>query len=199
MVMPKVTTYSANLHLKGSVNGLKVNDTVDIRLQKDIEKTFVQTDKFLYRPGEKVQFRVLTVTGNKMKVSTAEYPEAWVNTPSRTRIAQWKNVSNTDGLVHLDFQLADEPEEGYYTIFVKTPHRRISQSFKVEEFVLPRFEVTIKKPKYILGTDDKFSFTACANYTYGQPVKGNLSFTVHNNQNRKCHVSQTTNVTVSIA
>ncbi|KAG0726447.1 Alpha-2-macroglobulin-like protein 1 [Chionoecetes opilio] len=158
MVMPKVTTDSTNLHLKGSVNGLKVNDTVGISLSTDIEKTFVQTDKYLYRPGEKVQFRVLTVTGNKMQVSTAEYPEVWVNTPSRTRIAQWKNVSNTEGLVHLDFQLADETEE--------------------------------------VGECASARVGEC--YTYGQPVKGNLSFTVHNNQNRKCHVSQTTNVTVSI-
>ena len=40
-----------------------------------------------------------------------QYPEIWVTTPSRNRIAQWKNVSNSEGLVHLDFQLADEPEE----------------------------------------------------------------------------------------
>lgn len=40
-----------------------------------------------------------------------QYPEVWVTTPSRTRIAQWRNVSNIAGLVHLSMVLADEPEE----------------------------------------------------------------------------------------
>lgn len=34
-------------------------------------------------------------------------------------------------------------------------------------------------------------------YTFGQPVKGNLSFTVHNQQGRKCRKEVTYNVTVS--
>lgn len=195
--MPTTKVYSGNLHIKGNLSGLKLNDTVDLSIRSSNEKTFIQTDRYKYRPGEKVQFRILTVYGNKMEVSTRDLPEVWVTTPSRNRIAQWKNVSNSEGLVHLDFQLADEPEEGTYTIHLKTPpHGKTTQNFRVEEFVLPRYEVKIKPPPYILVTSENFTFTVCANYTFGQPLKGNLSFTIHNNQDRKCHVSKTKNTTI---
>ncbi|XP_069170709.1 murinoglobulin-1-like [Procambarus clarkii] len=34
-------------------------------------------------------------------------------------------------------------------------------------------------------------------YTFGQPVKGNLSLTLDNNRRRKCKVDVTNNVTIS--
>merc|ERR1712179_893383 len=103
-----------------------------------------------------------------------------IESPSGSRLAQWLNQENTDRLIHLEFQLAEEPEEGEYKIHVKQGENTVIKTFKVEEFVLPRYEVTIKPPKYILGTDKKFNFTVCAKYTYGAPVKGNLSLTLDN-------------------
>ncbi|XP_063849335.1 alpha-2-macroglobulin-like [Scylla paramamosain] len=194
--LPTIEQYSGNLHIKGSLSGLKLNDTVGLSIKRSNEKTFIQTDRYKYRPGEKVQFRILTITGNKMEVSTKDYQEIWVTTPSRNRVAQWKNVSNHEGLVHLEFQLADEPEEGSYTIHLTTPTGTTIQRFVVEEFVLPRYEIKIKPPPYILATAENFTFTVCANYTFGQPVKGNLSFTIYNHQSRKCSVSKITNTTI---
>lgn len=37
-----------------------------------------------------------------------------------------------------------------------------TRTFKVREYVLPRFEVEVTPPKYMLGTDDRFNFRACA-------------------------------------
>ncbi|XP_069170675.1 alpha-1-inhibitor 3 isoform X3 [Procambarus clarkii] len=196
--VPSSSVYSHSLHVAGVVGGAKLNRTVALTLKKSSDITFVQTDKYLYEPSQNVKFRILTLTGPYLSVSTDPYPEVWVQTPAGTRVAQWKNVDNTAGLVHLDFDLADEPEKGLYTLFVKTPRgQQQSVTFKVEEFVLPRYEVVLKPPAYILGTDEAFTFTVCANYTFGQPVKGNLSLTLDNNQRRKCKVDVTNNVTIS--
>nr|AEC50080.1 alpha-2-macroglobulin [Pacifastacus leniusculus] len=196
--VPSTSLYSGSLHVFGTVGGAKINRTVGLSLKRYSGITFIQTDKYLYEPGQNVKFRLLSLAGAYLNVSTEPYPEVWVETPARTRIAQWKNVDNTAGILHLDFDLADEPEKGLYTIYVETPlGQRESVNFKVEDFVLPRLEATLKSPSYILGTDETFPFTVCANYTFGQPVKGNLSLTLDNTQSKKCKAEVTNNVTIS--
>nr|XP_045622212.1 murinoglobulin-1-like [Procambarus clarkii] len=196
--VPSTDRYSVQLQLLGTVAGAAINRTVPLSLKKTHEITFIQTDKYLYKPGQNVKFRVLTLQGPEMKVSTRQYVSVWVTSPTRTRIAQWKKVDNTPGLLHLDFHLADEPEKGIYTIQVKTQQDNTEQqTFKVEEFVLPRFEVKIKPPKYSLASDEAFTFTVCASYTFGQPVRGNLSFTVDNKNRNKCLAKVTKNLAIS--
>ncbi|XP_070000255.1 alpha-2-macroglobulin [Penaeus vannamei] len=176
------------LHKKGQlmVTGTLGGQTVDykkpILFATGIRKTFIQTDKYIYKPGQTVQFRILTVTGPFLKILKESYPLIWVETPSSSRIAQWTNVENSVGLIHQTFKLADEPEEGTYKIKVQSADGSSStaKEFKVEEYVLPRFEVTVVPPKYILGTDTEFTFTVCAKYTFGQPVKGNVTLVVDN-------------------
>ncbi|XP_042889945.1 pregnancy zone protein-like [Penaeus japonicus] len=108
--------------------GKEVTRSVDLLTEDDT--TFLQTDRRVYKPGQKVKIRLLTVHGTEVLVVTGEYSEIWVSTPSNTRVAQWKNVDNSAGLVHLSFQLADEPEQvsvglyrwwevGFYAITAK--------------------------------------------------------------------------------
>merc|ERR1739840_28877 len=120
--------------------------------------------------------------GTCLTTDILQYDKIWIESPSGIRLAQWLNQQNNERLIHLEFQLAQEPEEGEYIIHVEQEKNTEYKTFKVEEYVLPRYEVTIKPPKYILGTDEKFNFTVCAKYTYGSPVKGNLSLTLDNSE-----------------
>ncbi|XP_069167079.1 alpha-1-macroglobulin-like [Procambarus clarkii] len=127
--------FSGSLHVFGSVGGAKINRTVGLSLTTYRSNTYIQTDKYLYKPGQNVKFRLLSVTGVFLNVSTDPYPEVWVETPARTRIAQWKNVNNTAGLLHLDFDLADEPE--------KRGQLYSSPSTGLRRFLL---KITLEKP-----------------------------------------------------
>lgn len=180
--VPSLRHRDGKLIVTGTLGGKSVSHEKRISLADSITKTFIQTDKFLYKPGQEVQFRILTLNGPFLKISTEKYPLMWVETPSGSRVAQWTNVENPSGLIHESFKLSDEPEEGPYKITVRTPGEgnQVSQTFKVEEYVLPRFEIKVNAPKFILGTDTSFVFNVCAKYTYGQPVKGNLTLEVDN-------------------
>ncbi|XP_042229017.1 alpha-2-macroglobulin-P-like isoform X2 [Homarus americanus] len=185
--VPLTKYHSGRLMVVGQLGGTLVNHTATINLKPTTSITFIQTDKSLYLPGQTVQFRILTISGPFMLVSTEKYPIVWVTTPSDTRVAQWTDVDNSDGLVHLSLQLADEPEQGHYNIHVETVQgTKHFYSFNVQEYVLPRFEVEVTTDKYFLATDVHFAFTVCARYTFGQPVKGRVILKVDNNQNRKC-------------
>ncbi|XP_037797187.1 murinoglobulin-2-like [Penaeus monodon] len=141
----------------------------------------------MYKPGQEVKVRVLSLHGAELLLVTEKYPEIWVTTPSRTRVAQWNNVDNSGGLVHLSFQLADEPEQGIYTISVKNSQNKVTEvMFEVEEYVLPRFEVKVNSPVYILARAKAFSIGVCAEYTFGQPVRGNVTIEVSNSLRNQC-------------
>ncbi|NXS99722.1 CD109 protein, partial [Jacana jacana] len=51
------------------------------------------------------------------------------------------------------------------------------QRFKVMEYVLPKFDVTITTPLYYSVREDDVSGVVTAKYTYGKPVKGTVTVT----------------------
>ncbi|XP_045126879.1 alpha-2-macroglobulin-like protein 1 isoform X2 [Portunus trituberculatus] len=177
--VPAVDHMRGKLHINGTLGGKSVTHTETIKFAA-ASQTFVQTDKFLYAPGQKVQFRILTVYGPYLRVFTGMYPEMWIESPSGSRIAQWVRVESPGGLIHQEFQLINEPEEGTYKIHVESPvgGSKAVQTFKIEDFVLPRFEVTLQSPPYILATTKSLHYRVCAMYTYGQPVKGEVTFDI---------------------
>ncbi|XP_066939900.1 alpha-2-macroglobulin-like [Macrobrachium rosenbergii] len=190
--------HDASLNILGEIGGVSVNYTESIEVENQKKVTVIQTDKYLYQPGQTVKFRILSFSGSFMDISTKDYPIVWVTSPSQTRIAQWRNVDNSNGLVHLEMTLVEEPEEGSYRIHVQNEDlSEETTNFRVEEYVLPRFEVTIESPKYVLSRDSGFSFRVCAKYTFGQPVSGELSVRISNNGQKKCYTTITRNETFS--
>lgn len=70
VAVPQVDSSLGKLEIRGNLGGKAVRHSETILFATTASKTFVQTDKFLYLPGQKVQFRVLTVTGPYLKVFT---------------------------------------------------------------------------------------------------------------------------------
>ncbi|NXP19114.1 A2ML1 protein, partial [Scytalopus superciliaris] len=128
---------------------------------------FIQTDKPVYKPGQQVKFRVVSLDKDLIP-SNEKLPLVFLKDPSGNRIAQWQDVSPRQGIVELSLPLAAEPALGTYTIHVLGK----SRSFSVEEYVLPKFEVTIDLPNVVLDKDKKFQMEICGRYTYGKPVQG---------------------------
>ncbi|XP_076068941.1 alpha-1-inhibitor 3-like isoform X2 [Oratosquilla oratoria] len=172
--------WSSLTTFEGQIGDVTINETRAVRIVESGSNTiFVQTDKYLYQPGQVVRLRILTIEVPDLKVSTANYRSVYVDTPSGTRIQQWLDVDNARGLVHLEFRLNEEVEEGIFTIHVKTQNNDTRQKrFKVEEYVLPRFEVTVTPQRDVLANDKTATVEVCARYTFGQPVRGNVSVTL---------------------
>ncbi|NXR66779.1 OVOS protein, partial [Rhadina sibilatrix] len=139
---------------------------------------FVQTDKPLYKPGQTVMFRVVTLDTQFRPVQET-YPRIIIEDPEQNKIFQWLEVTSKNGIVQLSFPLISEPILGSYEITVETKSgEKEYQSFRVEEYVLPKFEVTTTGPKMISFFDEEVRVNVCASYTYGQPVQGNAQINV---------------------
>ncbi len=87
-------------------------------------------------------------------------------------------------------------------IMREDPNLKISDHFQLRKFnissnlfalssVLPKYEVTIEMPNFVLVNSDEISGQVCARYTYGKPVQGVMNLTAcvtaqyHNRRNRQ--------------
>ncbi|NWV59700.1 A2ML1 protein, partial [Malurus elegans] len=152
------------------------------------KKTFIQTDKPVYKPGQIVKLRIVTLDQNFIASSETVSQEGRYmksgNDPKGNRIAQWLDVTPEGGIVDLSFPLAAEAPVGEYTI--KIPD--LTRTFRVEEYVLPKFSVSIQMPQVVTILEENFHLHVCGMYTYGKAVQGIVKAVVcrkHIRYNRK--------------
>ena len=94
------------------------------------------------------------------------------------RIKQWNRVFTSRGVVSKDLQLSEQPILGDWTIFVESLGEKFEKSFTVAEYVLPTFDVEVLLPPYATYNRSDVVATVKATYTYGKPVKGEVTLTV---------------------
>ncbi|NXS76044.1 A2ML1 protein, partial [Pandion haliaetus] len=153
---------TVDLHVSIQGDSLDVSKKKKVMLRALEPGIFIQTDKAVYKPGQQVKFRILSLDKDFTPSSKKD--------PSGNRIAQWREVSPRQGIMDLSLPLAAEPALGTYVIEVEGK----SHSFSVEEYVLPKFEVTIDLPAVVLEKHKKFQMEICGRYTYGKPVQGKV-------------------------
>ncbi|XP_027760755.1 ovostatin-like [Empidonax traillii] len=139
---------------------------------------FVQTDKPMYKPGQRVRFRVVALDFSFKPVQEM-YPLIAIEDPRGNRIFQWQNVASEMNIIQKEFLLTEEPLLGNYKIIIaKKSGDRTNHSFFVEEYVLPKFDVRVTAPERLTVLDSEFAVKVCALYTYGQPVEGQVQLSV---------------------
>uniref|UniRef100_A0A671UQ94 Alpha-2-macroglobulin-like n=1 Tax=Sparus aurata TaxID=8175 RepID=A0A671UQ94_SPAAU len=95
----------------------------------------IQTDKPIYKPGQ---------TG-KCHMWWCYYSD---HDPNSNRIAQWLDKAIVSGILDLSHPMIPEAMQGSYMITASTDKgERISHSFDIKEYVLPKYEVKVHLPK----------------------------------------------------
>ncbi|KAM5336307.1 pregnancy zone protein-like [Glossophaga mutica] len=172
--LPRISSSSEVVFFTVQIKG----PTQDFRNRKkvlvknDQSLIFVQTDKPIYKPGQTVKFRIVSVDESFHPLNEL-IPLVYLENPKRSRIGQWQSLKLESGLKQLAFPLSSEPVQGSYKVVVqKESGGRVEHIFTVEEFVVPKFEVKVQVPKIISIVDKKVNISVCGIYTYGKPVPG---------------------------
>ncbi|CAL7935225.1 unnamed protein product [Xylocopa violacea] len=154
-----------------------VESEKEVSIDHDSLLTFVETDKPVYKPGQDVNIRILMLK-HDLKPWKKAIPKAWIESPSGVRVAQWTNITTENGMAQLTFPLSPEPSSGTWNIKVgkkrSYPELVHVTAFEVEKYVLPRFQISINSPEYILTDAENVTWNICVRYSYGKPVKGTL-------------------------
>ncbi|XP_009876793.1 PREDICTED: ovostatin-like, partial [Apaloderma vittatum] len=159
-------------------NTVSLQEQRSVMIWKTESIVFVETDKPIYKPGQSVMFRVIALDFNFKPVQEM-YPLIAIQDPQGNRIFQWQNVTSEMNIIQIEFPLTEEPILGIYKIIVaKKSGDKTDHSFLVEEYVLPKFDVTVTAPESLTILDSEFTVKVCGVYTYGQPVEGKVQLSV---------------------
>ncbi|NXU52217.1 OVOS protein, partial [Turnix velox] len=182
-VPPATSDPLAFISFSAQGNTVNFAEKRSVAIQNVDNVVFIQTDKPIYKPEQKVMFRVVALDSQFRPVQeTKGFDKSFSPTlqdPKRNKIFQWLNVTSKQGIVQLSFPLIPEPILGSYHITVeKKSGEKEHQFFTVDEYVMPKFKVTTSVPERISFFDEELRVNACASYSYGQPVQGNVQINV---------------------
>uniref|UniRef100_A0A8D2CXP7 Pregnancy zone protein-like n=1 Tax=Sciurus vulgaris TaxID=55149 RepID=A0A8D2CXP7_SCIVU len=166
-IIPELPSSTAfiTVQIKGTTQHFKKRKPIHIIKVENL--VFVQTDKPVYKPGQTVRFRIVSVDINFHPFNETV---SLISNPKKNRIFQWQSLKLQGGLSQLSFPLSVEPILGPYKItLLKESGKRIEHFFEVKEY-----------GKNYAGI----------RYTYGKPVPGLVTINVCRKYSRHlsaCH------------
>lgn len=135
------------------------------------QKTYLITDRPVYRPGQKVQFKFWVQQAKYDQPDKSPFARQTFNVmihdPQGDKIFEQKFTTDEYGGLNGEWPLADEAMLGRYQLFIENHG---GGAFRVEEYKKPEYEVTVDAPSAPVQLGDKITATITAKYYFGAPV-----------------------------
>ncbi|MBI2868839.1 MAG: alpha-2-macroglobulin [Chloroflexi bacterium] len=133
---------------------------------------FLETDKPIYKPGQTIHIRLLALDAELKPRSEP----AIIEVMDAKGIKVFRKELTTDdyGMAKLDLPLSAEPNLGVWKINASTSRSKTQLDFRVEEYVLPKYEIKVELPKDWFLVNETIKGSVAAEYSFGKPVKGTL-------------------------
>jgi uncharacterized protein YfaS (alpha-2-macroglobulin family) len=134
-------------------------------------KTFAITDRPVYRPGQRVEFKFWIRQArydldDKSHFAHQSFAVA-IHNPKGEKVYSKTLTSDIYGGIADRFELPFDAALGQYQLMVVN---RGGGTFRVEEYKKPEFEVTVQAPAEPVMLGEKISATIRAKYYFGSPV-----------------------------
>ncbi len=133
---------------------------------------FLETDKPIYKPGQTVHIRVVTLDSDLLPHPA----EVMVTVRDAKGNKVFKRALQTDeyGMAELDLPLSNEPNLGTWKIIAQSGENSTQLDIEVEKYVLPKYEVKIELEKEWFLVNEPIEGEVTAEYSFGKKVKGKL-------------------------
>jgi len=153
------------------VKGEDFEDRATVVVEKSL-LVFLETDKPIYKPGQTMHMRVVTLNGELM----AEVGQVVVEVFDAKGIKIFRKEAQTDdfGMVDIDLPISTEPNEGVWKINTITEKGKTQLDVRVEKYVLPKYEVKVELPRDWFLVNEPLIGKVNSEYSFGKPVKGEL-------------------------
>jgi CD109 antigen len=153
------------------VRGEGFSDKASVRVE-DGSLLFLETDKPIYKPGQTLHVRLISLDSELKPVPV----EATVDLQDAKGTKVFKKTVQTDeyGMATLEVPISEEPNLGVWKVSAQAGERSAEVDVRVEEYVLPKYEVAVDLPKEWFLVNEAITGKVRATYSYGKPVRGTL-------------------------
>ena len=153
------------------VKGTGFTDKAPVSLEKT-DMVFLETDKPIYKPGQTINMRVLTLDADLKPLTET----ATIEVLDAKGIKIFRTDVTTDdyGMASLELPVSTEPNLGTWKITAATEKSKNEVDVQVDEYVLPKYEVTVDLPKQWFLVSEPITGKIKAEYSFGKPVSGEL-------------------------
>ena len=165
--IPQVASGSYDIQVKGP----GFNEKTAVKVESS-NLVFVETDKPIYKPGQTIHINIISLDSGLKPVSQPVSLEVM----DAEGLKVFKQDIDTDeyGMAALDLPLSNEPNLGAWKITAASGDNKTRLDVRVEQYVLPKYEVKVTLPKDWFLASDRITGTVEGIYSYGKPVSGEL-------------------------
>jgi len=156
------------------VKGEGFEDRASVAVERSF-LIFLETDKPIYKPGQTIHMRAITLDSDLRPTGEAVTVE--VLDAKGIKIFRTELTTDEYGTVTIDLPISDEPNLGIWKIEASSERGDTQLDVRVEEYVLPKYEVTVELPREWYLVNEPIEGSVVAEYSFGKPVKGELVIT----------------------
>ena len=136
---------------------------------------FLETDKPIYKPGQVIQGRILSLNNKLIPVSG----QCTIEISDGKGIKVFKEILDTNeyGVASFELPLGSEVNLGTWKVKAEMGQAQTQLDLRVEEYVLPKFSVDVTTPRDWFLVNDPITGQVDAAYFFGKQVEGRVKIT----------------------
>ena len=153
------------------VKGNGFEDKAPVRVEKS-RLIFVDSDKPIYKPGQTIQIRAVTLDSELRPESESVTVE--ILDAKGIKIFRQEIYTDDYGLASLELPISSEPNLGTWKIKASTQGAETQLDVRVERYVLSKYEVSVELPREWFLVSEPIAGMVVSEYSFGKPVIGEL-------------------------
>ena len=133
---------------------------------------FLETDKPIYKPGQELRIRALRLNTDLKPIPgpvTLEIQDA-----KGIKVYKREVEAGEFGMAEASLPLSTEPNLGVWKLTAFSGEQTAQLDVRVEEYVLPKYQITVNLPQDWILVNDAVVGTVSAEYSFGKPVRGEV-------------------------
>ncbi|AFV24188.1 A-macroglobulin like protein [Methanolobus psychrophilus R15] len=151
--------------------GYERNFTATVEVVRN-NPLFIETDKPIYKPGQTIHGRILSLNNNLVPVEQDILVE--ITDAKGIKVFKEEMRSNEYGVASFDLPLASELNLGTWKIKASAGDSISNVDIQIDKYVLPKFDVTVTTPQEWFLVSDKITGTVSSSYFFGKDVEGEV-------------------------